>query len=48
MSMRIFVRSIKNISVLFFMAAILSGCFFQNPEGGERIGIGYNKGSSHD
>mgnify|MGYP000889164363 CR=1 FL=1 len=48
MSMRIFVRSIKNISVLFFMAAILSGCFFQNPEGGERIGIGYNKGYSPD
>ena len=26
----------------------LSGCLFQNPNGGERVGIGYNKGYAPD
>ena len=48
MSMRILVRSLKNIFILFFTATILSGCFFQNSDGGERVGWGYNKGYSPD
>ena len=34
--------------LLGVFAATLTSCFFQNPEGGQRVGIGYNKGYSPD
>lgn len=42
MSMRIFLRS----ALLLFATALFTGCLFTNPDGGARIGIGYNKGYS--
>ncbi len=33
---------------LVLMLFFLSSCLFQNPDGGERVGIGYNKGYAPD
>ncbi len=51
MSMRSFLRSTIKVDVLktlvlIFASIIFTGCLFTNPDGGERIGIGYNKGYS--
>ena len=39
------VRAAIGLSITVFF---LSSCLFQNPDGGERIGIGYNKGYAPD
>lgn len=43
-----FRHSLTKKFVLLASVVFVSGCFFQNPDGGERVGIGYNKGYAPD
>lgn len=40
------VKFFARLAFLTVMLATITGCLFQNPDGGQRIGIGYNKGYS--
>lgn len=45
-SIRIFARFVSMVSFILVTTGMMTGCLFQNPDGGQRIGIGYNKGYS--
>lgn len=46
MSIKTFARWVASLFLVAMVTTTFTSCLFQNPDGGKRIGIGYNKGYS--